>query len=793
MRIVFKAIAIFFLLLICSLSMLLSGIFLYLNPSIPEIETFSRVSIKAPLKIYSHDDFLIQEFGERLRPITFNEIPPLFIKALLDTEDKRFFEHRGIDLVTLLNASWQLIRNKGAIRSGASTITMQLVKNISGQTEIRFIRKFKEMLLALKIETELSKEEILELYLNIIPFGKHSFGVQAASNTYYGKDLSELNLAQMAMLAGIPQAPEAGNPINGPERAKRRRDLVLKRMLEQKSISASMYQEARAEPITARVFNRNIELSAPYVAEMVRKTLLKEVGRKAYTGGYIVKTTIRKNLQVAAQKALQKKLIEYDRRHGYRGPGYRSIQGTDQYLAFPEAGYPENWTKTLEKLDEIGNQEPSIVTKIDGKSLFLLRKDLKEIVLNWEGQKWARPFINSNERAQRPKSPEKLFNVGDVVRVEQINESDFRLGQIPAIQGAFVAMDPNDGSIEALVGGFDFKQNQFNHVTQARRQPGSSFKPFYYAGALENGLTAATIFNDAPLVLPGGELEETYRPKNSGDAFQGSIRLREALYRSINLVSIRVLLDLGPENAIKYVSRFGFDTSNFPKNLQLAFGGGTIALSPMEVATAYATFANGGYKIEPYFIRTIDSINEDFNFQGSPAAMCLKDCENGEKKAARVLDPRVAFIVNSMLSDAVKKGTARKATRILDRQDIHGKTGTTNDSDIWFSGYTSNLVATAWAGFSDNSPVGNREWGSTAPLEMWIDFMKEALKDSPKNILPSKPEGLVLVKIDPKTGLRANASDPQGIFEIFREEYIPQTLSRRYTGQEAEDPTQTLF
>ena len=597
----------------------------------------------------------------------------------------------------------------------------------------------------------------------------------------------------MAMLAGIPQAPEAGNPINGPERAKRRRDLVLKRMLEQKSISASMYQEARAEPITARVFNRNIELSAPYVAEMVRKTLLKEVGRKAYTGGYIVKTTIRKDLQVAAQKALQKKLIEYDRRHGYRGPGYRSIQGTDQYLAFPEAGYPENWTKTLEKLDEIGNQEPSIVTKIDGKSLFLLRKDLKEIVLNWEGQKWARPFINSNERGQRSKSPEKVFKVGDVVRVEQINEDDFRLGQIPAIQGAFVAMDPNDGSIEALVGGFDFKQNQLNHVTQARRQPGSSFKPIYYAGALENGLTAATIFNDAPLVLPGGELEETYRPKNSGDAFQGSIRLREALYRSINLVSIRVLLDLGPENAIKYVSRFGFDTSNFPKNLQLAFGGGTIALSPMEVATAYATFANGGYKIEPYFIRTIDSINEDFNFQGSPAAMCLKDCENGEKKAARVLDPRVAFIVNSMLSDAVKKGTARKATRILDRQDIHGKTGTTNDSDIWFSGYTTNLVATAWAGFSDNSPVGNREWGSTAPLEMWIDFMKEALKDSPKNILPSKPEGLVLVKIDPKTGLRANASDPQGIFEIFREEYIPQTLSRRYTGQEAEDPTQTLF
>ncbi|MBC08849.1 MAG: peptidase [Gammaproteobacteria bacterium] len=793
MRIILKAIAIFFLFLMSLLSVLLSGVFLYLNPSIPEIETFSRVSIKAPLKIYSYDDFLIQEFGERLRPITFDEIPPLFIKALLDTEDKRFFEHKGIDLVTLSNASWQLIRNKGVIRSGASTITMQLVKNISGQTEIRFIRKFKEMLLALKIERELSKEDILQLYLNIIPFGKHSFGVQAASNTYYGKDLSELNLAQMAMLAGIPQAPEAGNPINGPERAKRRRDLVLKRMLEQGSISFTMYEEARAEPITARVFNRNIELSAPYVAEMVRKDLVKKVGRKAYTGGYIVKTTIRKDLQQAAQKALRKKLLEYDRRHGYRGPEYRSIQGSDQYLAFPEAGYPENWTKTLKKLDAIGNQEPSIVTKIDGESLFLLRKDFQEIVLNWEEQKWARPFLNSNERGQRPKSPEKLFKVGDVIRVEQINKSDFRLGQVPAIQGAFVAMDPNDGSIKALVGGYDFKQNQFNHVTQARRQPGSSFKPFYYAGALENGLTAATIFNDAPLVLPGGALEETYRPKNSGDAFQGSIRLREALYRSINLVSIRVLLDLGPENAIKYVSRFGFNTSNFPKDLQLAFGGGTIALSPIEVATAYATFANGGFKIEPFFIRTIDSINEDFYFQESPMALCLKDCGTGEEKAPRVVDPRVAFIMNSILSDAVKKGTAKKATRILGREDIHGKTGTTNDSDIWFSGYTSNLVATAWAGFSDNSPVGNREWGSTAPLETWIDFMKEALKNSPENILRSKPEGLVLVKIDPETGLRANASDPQGIFEIFREEYIPQVLSKPFPGREAEDPTQTLF
>ena len=773
--------------------MLLSGVFLYLNPSIPEIETFSRVSIKAPLKIYSDDDFLIQEFGERLRPIKIDEIPPLFLKALLDTEDKRFYEHKGIDLVTLSNASWQLIRNKGVIRSGASTITMQLVKNISGQTEIRFVRKFKEMLLALKIERELSKEEILQLYLNIIPFGKHSFGVQAASNTYYGKDLSQLNLAQMAMLAGIPQAPEAGNPINGPERAKRRRDLVLKRMLEQRSINFTMYEEAIAKPITAKVFNRNIQLSAPYVAEMVRKELLNKLGKKAYTGGYIVKTTIRKDLQIAAQAALRKKLVEYDRRHGYRGPGYRSIRGTDQYSALPEAGYPRNWTETLKNLPVIGNQEPSIVTKIDNKLMFLLGKDLKEIVLNWENETWARPFINSNERAQRPKSPKDLFNIGDVIRVEKKNKTDFGLGQIPAIQGAFVAIDPKNGSIKALVGGFDFKHNQFNHVTQAKRQPGSSFKPFYYAGALENGLTAATIFNDAPLVLPGGELEETYRPKNSGDAFQGNIRLREALYRSINLVSIRVLLDLGPDNAIKYVSRFGFNTSNFPKNLQLAFGGGTIAISPLEVATAYATFANGGFKIEPYVIRTIDSINEDFYYEEIPLELCAKDCERAVKNATRVVEPRVAFIMNSMLSDAVKKGTARKATRILGREDLHGKTGTTNDSDIWFSGYTPNLVATAWAGFSDNSPVGNREWGSTAPLETWIEFMKEALKDSPENILRSKPEGLVLVKIDPKTGLRAKASDPQGIFEIFREEYSPQTMSKRVPGFEAEDPTQTLF
>ncbi|MCB1645000.1 MAG: PBP1A family penicillin-binding protein [Pseudomonadales bacterium] len=771
----------------------MAAAYLYLNPQIPDASEFGNVKIRAPLRIYSADEKLIQEFGERLIPVTYEDIPPLFVRALLDTEDKRFFEHSGIDLITVFNATWQLVRNRGAIRTGASTITMQLVKNISGDTEVRFIRKFKEMLLALKIERELSKEEILTLYLNIIPFGKHAFGAQAAANTYYGKDLSELNLAQIAMLAGIPQAPEAGNPINGPERAVNRRNLVLARMLEQGTINRAQYEEATAAPITAEVHSRTIELPALYAAEMVRQQLYERFGRDMYNNGLLVHTTLDSHKQLAAETALITQLNAYDRRHGYRGPEFREIHGTSEFLAAPEYGYPANWIETLNNARIVGDQHPAIVLRTRDQEMDVLTADLQEITLTWDGLSWARPYINVNSRGARPSSAGQIAGPGDVIRIHQQEDGSWALGQVPAIQGALVSLRPSDGAVLALTGGYDFNARQFNHATQAKRQPGSNFKPFFYAGALENGLTAASIYNDAPVVLPGGEQEEVYRPSNSGDVFHGDIRLREALYRSINLVSLRVILDYGPANAINYVSRFGFDTSNFPQNVQLAFGGGTIALTPMEVATGYAAFANGGYKVEPYLITEVDSINDDPIYIAQPRTVCEDEC--GDLPAARrIIEPRVAYIMNSILGDVVRRGTGTKARRALKRDDLKGKTGTTNDADIWFSGFTHDLVATTWVGFGDNSPVGANEWGSTAPLETWIAYMREALPPESESTELPLPDGLVSVRIDPATGKRADPADPDAIFEFFREEYAPApdtAIARK--DEEVSEPIQQIF
>ncbi len=775
--------------LLSSTLLLLSAAFLYLNPQVPEASSFRDVQIRAPLRIYSSDQRLIQEFGERLTPIEYDDIPPLFIRALLDTEDKRFFEHGGIDLITVANATWQLIVNQGSIRSGASTITMQLVKNISGDSQVKFIRKFKEMLLALKIENELSKEEILTLYLNIIPFGKHAFGIQAAANTYYGKNVDELNLSQIAMLAGIPKAPERGNPINGPQRALARRNLVLQRMLNQGSIGEDEYASATQAPLTAAVHQRTIELPALYIAEMVRKRLLTMYGRGAYNRGLIVYTTVNSSMQAAAEKALQKKLNEYDKRHGYRGPDYRQINGTNEYLAAPEYGYPPNWIKTLDQAKVIGNQLPGIVLQVADDHILVLDRNLQSLRISLENMLWARPYITVDSKGRKPRQPSDIVSVGDLIRYEATAAAQWKLGQVPDIQGALIALNPSDGAIEALMGGYDFNLKQFNHATQARRQPGSNFKPFFYAGALENGLTAATIYNDAPIVLPGGELEETYRPRNSGDVFHGKMRLREALYRSVNLVSLRVILDYGPDNAIKYVKRFGFDTSAFPHNVQLAFGGGTIALTPIDIVTGYATFANGGFKVTPYFIDKIETIKQEVLFTAKPKIACPEGCET---PAPQVVEPRVAYIMNSILGDAIQRGTGTKALRALKRRDLRGKTGTTNNADIWFSGFTHDLVATAWAGFGDNSPVGSREWGSTTPIETWIEFMAAALPPENESTILSRPPGMVSVRIDPETGFRADPGAPDAIFEIFREELAPSAVIADKDNEDT-NPYQQIF
>lgn len=776
------------------LVLILAAAFLYLNPQVPATSELTDVKLRAPLRIFTADDRLIQEFGERLTPVTYAEIPEAFKQALLNTEDKRFFEHGGIDIVTLFNATWQLVRNRGEINTGASTITMQLVKNITGDSEVRFIRKFKEMLLALKLERELTKQEILTLYVNMIPFGKHAFGIQAAANTYYNKDISELSLAQTAMLAGIPKAPEAGNPINGPERALDRRNLVLLRMLEQQSITPEEYEIARAEPITARVYGRDIEVPALYVAENVRKRVLEDYGTNAYNEGLVVHTTLHSKRQLAAEAAVVKELNEYDRRHGYRGPEYRRINGTDEWLAAPEFGWPPNWLETLDELFVVGDQHPAIVAAVREQEIDVLMRDGETVTVGWKGLDWARPYIDVDTRGARPRTANDIVEAGDVIRIEQADDGSWALGQVPAVQGAIVAIDPVNGAVRAMVGGYDFNARQYNHATQARRQPGSNFKPFFYAGALEDGLTAASIYNDAPIVLPGGELEEVYRPKNSGDAFHGNIRLREALYRSINLVSLRVVLDLGPEQVLDYVRRFGFDTSGFPSNAQLAFGGGTIGLTPLEVATAYAAFANGGYKVEPHLISSISSINTDDMFHVLPPTVCADEASCGEfPMARRIIDERVAYIMDSILMDVIQRGTGRKALRQLERSDLRGKTGTTNDADIWFSGYTPDLVATAWAGFSSNAPVGSREWGSTTPLETWIAFMEDALPPESESRSIRIPDGVVRVRIDPETGYRAEPDDPDAIFEIFREDRVPPPAPALARKDQNEEPVKQIF
>jgi penicillin-binding protein 1A len=509
-----------------------------------------------------------------------------------------------------------------------------------------------------------------------------------------------------------------------------------------------------------------------YAAELIRSEIIETFGRKAYTLGLEVTATIDSQMQHAAENALIKKLNEYDRRHGYRGPEAAALAGTRTFLANNKTSYPPYWLKTLKDTPIIGDQHPAIVTDIGDREITVLTQSGEAISIDWEQLRWARPYLNVNQRGPQPKSPSSFLSLGDLIRIELRDGATWRLGQVPSIQGAFVAVDPVDGGIKALVGGYDFNLNQFNHATQAKRQPGSNFKPFFYAGAMEGGVTAASIYNDAPVVLPGGELEEQYRPKNSGSQFRGNIRMREALYRSINLVSLRVLLDYGPDNAIDYVKRFGFNTDGFPRNVQLAFGGGTIALTPLEVAAGYAMFANGGKKVSSYLIASISSINTDDHPALNPQT-CTTDCAPDAPE--QVMDPRIAFIMNSILKDTIQKGTGRKAFKALDREDLMGKTGTTNDADLWFSGYNADIAATAWAGFSSNAPVGNREWGSTTPIETWIEFAKEALPAATTDAI-TVPDGIVSIKIDPETGKRVGPADPNGIFEYFRVEFAPEPV-----------------
>lgn len=764
--------------------LVLTGVALYLSPALPDVDALRDLQLQTPLRIYSTDNKLIAEFGEMRRiPIRYEQVPSDFINALLAAEDDNFLNHRGVDPMGLLRAATELVQT-GHIQTGGSTITMQVAKNYFLSSERVFSRKFNEILLAIQIERSLSKREIFELYVNKIYLGNRAYGIEAAAQIYFGKSIDQLDLADLAMIASLPKAPSRYNPVSNPERTLIRRNWILGRMLSLGNIDQQAYDEAIAKPINPEKYEAKPELEAPYVAEMARLEMIDRFGDNAYTSGYHVYTTVDSKLQKLANRSLREGLMEYDRRHGYKGPEASNPEAT-----------PNQWETLLQPYREIGGLLPAVVTAVSSdKALIQLRGGgLGEIP--WKDMRWARKHLNTNSLGPNPASPSDILSVGDIVRASPIEDVRYRLAQIPEAQSALVVLSPKDGSIQALVGGFSFDQSKYNRVTQARRQPGSSFKPFLYSAALDHGYTPASLVNDAPLVVDSGHMQSAWRPRNSGGDFLGPIRLREALYRSRNLVSIRLLQDIGVDEGLTYIERFGFSRSELPRNLSSALG--TPELTPLQIAQGYTTIANGGYAVQPFLVERIEDHQSKIIDFARPAATpeaIESHVERAERyremaalpetdipAAERVVDPRTTYQLTSMLKDVITRGTAVRA-RSLQRPDLAGKTGTTNEQkDAWFSGYNSDFVATVWVGFDQPATLGRREYGGTAALPIWMTFMAEALEGRPESSQPM-PDGLVNARIDPETGRTARPGSDNALFEVFKEEDAPPSFSELDAG-----------
>ncbi|MGD2112471.1 MAG: penicillin-binding protein 1A [Gammaproteobacteria bacterium] len=800
------------------LSLLLTGIFLTavvaaviyirIEPQLPSIETLKDVRLQEPLRVYTHDHRLLAEFGEKRRtPVSFDDVPPLLVKAFLAAEDDHFFEHAGVDLPGLISAAVELART-GKKRRGASTITMQVARNFFLSSEKTYLRKLTEILLAFRIEDSLSKEEILELYFNKIYLGHRAYGVEAAARVYYGEGISELSLARMAMIAALPKAPSRVNPINNPPAALERRNYILDRMLQLGYIDAPTHSAAVAEADDAVLHTVDAEASAPYVAEMVRSEMINRFDAAAYTSGFEVITTIDAGHQQAANRALRNALLDYSKRHGYHGP--------EAHVEL--AGVPAtDWPALLADRSTLGGLPPALVTEVGEQSAAVLLDNGESVQLDWEAMSWARPYRSANSMGAKPQQAGEILTAGDIVRLREVEEGRFELAQLPGVEGALVSLQPEDGAILSLVGGFDFNNSKFNRVIQARRQPGSSFKPVIYSAALEKGFTPASIINDAPVVFDDPKLESTWRPENYSGQFYGPTRLREALYRSRNLVSIRILRSIGAAYAAEYAERFGFSADQLPRDLTLALGSASVA--PLQMARAYAVLANGGYLVQPYVIKEIRDANGTVIFRARPEVVCPQ-CEQGGQQepdampagimttaadptieeepvipAQRTLTPRNVWLMTSMMRDVIQRGTGRRA-RVLGRSDLAGKTGTTNDQmDGWFSGFNHAVVATAWVGFDRLQPLGRGETGGRSALPMWIDYMEYALKGVEER-KQEPPEGLVTVRIDPATGLLAASGQQDAIFETFMVESVPTRTSRSMaagTAGAGESVTDQLF
>ena len=750
--------------LICGVVLSLAGAYLYLSPNLPSVESLRHVELQMPLRIYSADHQLIEEFGEvRRTPISFADTPTDFINALLSAEDDNFTKHHGVDPGSLLRAAGQLIKS-GRIQTGGSTITMQVAKNFFLTSERSFSRKANEILLALQIERELSKDEILELYINKIYLGNRAYGIEAAANVYYGKSIKELSLAQMAMLAGLPKAPSRFNPIANPARSMERRDWILGRMLKLGHIDQQRYDEAIAAEQDAKLHIKSPDVYAPYVAEMARLEMISEYGSNAYTDGLNVYTTVPAELQNMAQDAVFRGLTDYDRRHGYRGPEAHIAKRSD-------------WATALRNSKRINRFIPAIVSAVEQDGIFVMLADGSEQHVAWQSMRWAAPFLSNSSRGASPRSPAAVAKVGDLIRVEQTATGELAFSQLPKIQASLISLDPHDGAIRALVGGLSFEHSHYNRATQAQRQPGSSFKPFIYSAALDAGYTPATLVNDAPIEIFEAGMKEVWRPKNSDSSFLGPLRLREGLYRSRNMVSIRIMQDIGIPYTRDYISHFGLKKTDLPPNLSLALGSATLA--PLDLTAAWAVFANGGYKVNPYLIERVTDRDEQLLQEASPAVTpyraAAKKADQADQEntlAELVIDTRTAYLITDILKDVVNRGTGRRALS-LKRTDLAGKTGTTNDSiDSWFIGYNYSLLTSVWAGFDQPESLGRREYGSTIALPIWVDYMGQALADTPASNQP-EPSGLSILRVDRETGRLASSASSDSYFEIFKQEDTP--------------------
>jgi penicillin-binding protein 1A len=762
---------------------LISGAYLFLQPSLPTVEAMRNIELQVPLRVYSRDGKLMAQIGEQRRiPVTYDEVPEMVRQAFIAAEDDRFFQHAGFDYAGILRS---LLVNlvPGKRLQGASTITQQTARNLFLTQDRTWRRKVQEMFLTHRIEREFSKQEILGLYLNVISFGKRTYGVAAAADLYYGKKLDELTLAEAATLARVPQAPSRYNPISDPEAAAQRRAYVLRRMREIGYIDEATEQAAAVEKVRAREHAQSFDIEAPYVAEMARLELVRRFGAAAQNEGWKIFTSIDSKMQQAANAALREGLLDYDRRHGWRGPLAR--------VTLPEGDAVDALDEALEGRPSPGKLVPAVVVKVGPKDARLYTRDAGFVDLGWEAMSWARPKVGLGTGAS-PKRAADVLARGDIVLVSLTKPTPpatavkGELAQMPEAAAALVALAPNDGAVRALVGGFDYfdqKVGKFNRATQAKRQPGSGFKPFLYSAALDKGFTTASLILDAPFVIDDPSMEEAWRPENSSGDFAGPMRLREALVKSRNLVSIRLLQAIGMSPAMQYTERFGFERSTLPRNLTLALG--TNSATPLQVAAGYAVFANGGLRIQPWFIERIEDPKGQVVFQAAPrrASCATGDAAEGadeasgcrlpdEQRAPRAISTANAWLMTDMMREVITRGTGRRALA-LGRSDLAGKTGTTNEArDTWFNGYNRSLVASVWVGFDQSQPLGEGEEGSRTAVPIWVDFMRGALAGVPQRGWPM-PDGLVQARVSPATGELASVDDPSGIFETFLADRMP--------------------